>query len=177
MPAKFFRFTTACRARKCTHLLFRGVLNRNINVNCAKAIAEDLFPDKSGGKPLIQQMIEKGKYWYLTDMFLPETPDSLKTGFTQKQMDWCKANEGLIWNYFLQGDNILYTIDTDLIKNYLGDSPTTQGMPEIAPGNIGQWVGWQIVKKYAENNPSLTPAQVMNTDSKKIFEETKYKPR
>jgi hypothetical protein len=148
-----------------------------INVNCMKAIAEDLFPDKSGGKPLVQQMIEKGKYWYLTDLFLPETADSLKTGFTQKQMDWCRANEGLIWNYFLQGDNILYTIDPDLIKNYMGDAPTTQGMPEIAPGNIGQWVGWQIVKKYAENNPSLTPLQLMKTDPKKIFDEAKYKPK
>ena len=148
-----------------------------INVNCAKAIAEDLYPDKSGDKPLIAQMVDKGKYWYLTDLFLPETADSLKTGFTQKQLDWCKANEGLIWNYFLQGDNILYTIDPDVIKNYMGDSPSTQGMPTVSPGNIGQWVGWQIVKKYIENNPSITPAQLMNTNAKKIFDEAKYKPR
>ena len=148
-----------------------------INVNCMKAIGEDLFPDKSGGRPLIEQIIEKGKYWYLADQFLPETADSLKTGFSQKQLDWCKANEGLIWNYFLQNNNELYTIDPDIIKNYLGDAPSTTGMPEIAPGNIGQWVGWQIVKKYAENNPALTPAELMKTAAKKIFDETKYKPK
>ncbi len=148
-----------------------------ITSNCMKAIAEDLFADKSGNKPLIEQMIEKGKYWYLVNQFLPEAPDSLITGFTQKQNDWCKANEGLIWNYFLQTNNELYTIDPDIIKNYIGEAPNTIGMPDASPGNIGQWIGWQIVKNYADKNPSITPFQLMTTDAKKIFEETKYKPR
>jgi hypothetical protein len=143
--------------------------------NCIKAMEEDLYPDNSGSKPLILQMVEKGKYWWLLDKFLPETPDSLKTGFTQKQLDWCKSNEGLIWNFFLQSD--LFTIDPDLIKNYLGDAPNTQGMPGASPGNIGQWVGLQIVKKYENDNPGITPEQLMQTDSKKIFEEAKYKPK
>lgn len=146
-----------------------------ITPNCMKAICEDIFPDNSGEKPLIQQMIEKGKYWWLLDQFLPETADSLKTGFTQKQLAWCKANEGLIWNFFLQND--IYTIDPDLIKNYIGEAPNTQGMPDASPGNIGQWVGWQIVKKYAGNNPGISPEQLMLTDAKKIFEEAKYKPK
>jgi hypothetical protein len=148
-----------------------------VDANCMKAIAEDLYPDKSEGKPLIDQMITKGKYWWLANKFLPETADSLLTGFTQKQLDWCKSNEGLIWNYFLQTNNELYTIDPDLIKNYIGDAPSTTGMPDASPGNIGQWVGWQIVKKYAENNPAVSPAELMKTDSKRILDETKYKPR
>ncbi|HMH32786.1 MAG TPA: hypothetical protein VK543_07135, partial [Puia sp.] len=119
--------------------------------------------------------IEKGKYWWLLDRFLPDTEDSLKTGFTQKQLAWCKANEGLIWNFFLQND--LFTIDPDFIKNFVGDGPNTQGMPDASPGNIGQWVGWQIVKKYVEKNPSVTPEQVMKTKPRAIFEETKYKPK
>ena len=148
-----------------------------ITANCMKAIAEDLFADKSENKPLIEQMIEKGKYWYLTNQFLPEAPDSLITGFTTKQTAWCKANEGLIWNYFLQTNNELYSIDPEIIKNYIGEAPNTSGMPGASPGNIGQWVGWQIVKSYAEKNPSVTPVQLMTTPAKKIFEETKYKPK
>ena len=143
--------------------------------NCMKAIAEDLFPDNSGNRPLIEQMIEKGKYWWLLDQLLPETADSLKTGFTQKQLDWCRSNEGLIWNFFLQND--LYTIDPDLIKNYIGDGPNTQGMPESSPGDIGQWVGWQIVNRYANMNPSISPDQLMKTAAKSIFEAAKYKPK
>src|SRR5258706_4865763 len=68
-----------------------------ITANCMKAVAEDIFPDQSGGKPLIEQMIEKGKQWWLLDKFLPFTPDSIKTGYTQQQLGWCGENEGLIW--------------------------------------------------------------------------------
>ena len=143
--------------------------------NCLKAIEEDLFPDNSGGKPLILQMIEKGKYWWLLDKFMPETADSLKTGFTQKQLEWCKSNEGLIWNFFLQAD--LYTIDPDLIKNFIGEAPNTQGMPEASPGNIGQWIGLQIVRKFENSHPAITPEQLMRTDPKQIFDEAGYKPK
>ncbi len=146
-----------------------------ITPNCMKAIAEDLFPDNSSDKPLITQMVEKGKYWWLIDQFLPETADSLKTGFTQRQLDWCKSNEGLIWNFFLQND--MYSIDPDFIKNYIGDAPHTQGMPDASPGNIGQWVGWQIVKKYVSDHSGITPEQLMRMDGKKIFEDAKYKPK
>ena len=141
-----------------------------------KLIVDDLFPEKSTGKPLIEQMIEKGKQWYLLDHFLPRTPDSLKTGYTEKQLNWCKENEGIIWGYIIQNEN-LYSIEPTVLQNYLGESPFTQGMPESSPGNIGQWVGWQIVKKFAEKNPALHPAEVMRTEPKKILEGAKYKPK
>ncbi len=141
-----------------------------------KLITDDLFPDKSNGRPLIEQMIEKGKQWWLLDKFMPNTTDSLKTGYTQKQLDWCNANEGLIWNYFVSNET-LETIEPDVIQNYIGESPTTQGMPEASPGNIGQWVGWQIVKKFVDKNSSLKPAEVMNTPARKILSEAKYKPK
>jgi len=147
-----------------------------IPANCMKAIVDDLFPDKSNGRPLIEQMIEKGKQWWLVDKFMPNDADSLKTGYTQKQLNWCKENEGLIWNYFVTGQN-LEQIEPDVIQNYIGESPTTQGMPESSPGNIGQWVGWQIVKKFADENRSLNPAQIMDTPARKILTEAKYKPK
>jgi hypothetical protein len=146
-----------------------------ITPNCLMAIAQDLFPDNSGDKPLLNQMIQKGKYWWLVDKFLPETPDSLKTGFSQRQLDWCQANEGEIWNFFLQRD--MYTLDPDIIKDYLGEGPNTQGMPTSSPGNIGQWVGWQIVRKYAADHPSISPEELMKADPKKIVEDAKYKPK
>jgi hypothetical protein len=143
--------------------------------NSMKALAEDLYPDQSQGKPLIEQMIEKGKNWWLVDQFLPETADSLITGFTQKQLDWCLKNEGQIWNFFL--DQNLFSIDPDLNKNFIGDAPSTQGMPDVSPGNIGQWVGLRIVQKYASLHTDISPDQLLKTPAKTIFEETKYKPR
>lgn len=146
-----------------------------ITADAMKVIADDISPDKSSGKSLIEQMIEKGKQWYLLDHLMPFAPDSIKTGYTQKQLDWCKEYEGLIWTEIVRTEN-LYSIEPSVIQTYIGESPTTQGMPADSPGNIGPWVGWQIVKKYAGNsNASLQ--DVMKADAKKILDEAKYKPK
>jgi len=146
-----------------------------IAVNCMQNIALDIYPDKSQGQHLIGQMIEKGKQWYLADKLMPTTPDSLKTGYTQAQLDWTVANEGLVWNFILQS-NDLYNSEPAIVQRYIGESPKTDGMPDGSPGNIGQWVGWQIVKSYAEKT-GATLQQVLQADDRKIFEEAKYKPK
>lgn len=142
-----------------------------------KLIADDLFPDKSNTKPLVEQMIEKGKQWWLIDKFLPGTADSVKTGYTKQQLDWCAENEGLIWSYLVKNEN-LYTVDPVTIQTYIGEGPFTQGFSqEYSPGNIGPWIGWQIVKKYAESNAGMKPEQIMQASAKQVLEEAKYKPK
>lgn len=148
-----------------------------IAANCIKAVAQDIFPDQSGGKPLIEQMIEKGKQWFLLDKFLPATPDSIKTGYTQLQLDWCKENEGLIWSAIVKNED-LNSLNPTVIQTYIGEGPFTQGFSqEYSPGNLGQWIGWQIVKKFVSKNSDMKPEDVMKTDARTILEEAKYKPK
>jgi hypothetical protein len=140
-------------------------------------IVDDLFPDNSKNKSLIDQMLDKGKQWWLVDKFLPETPDSIKTGYTKKQLDWCEENEGLIWSYLIKNEN-LNSLDPTTIQTYIGEGPFTQGFSqELSPGNIGQWIGWRIIQKFADKNPDMKPEDVMKADAKKILEEAKYKPK
>ena len=148
-----------------------------ISVNCTKLIIDELFPDQSRGKALIEQMIDKGKQWYLLDKFLPNTNDSLKTGYTRQQLEWCRNNEGLIWSSILKNES-LNSNDPVTIQNFIGEAPFTQGFSqESSPGNLGQWIGWQIVKKFAEKNPDMKPGDIMQTEAQKILETAKYKPR
>jgi hypothetical protein len=146
-----------------------------IPVNCLQNIALDIYPEKPQGQTLVDQIIEKGKQWYMIDKFLPAGADSLKTGFTQAQLDWCRSNEGLVWNYIIQNNDI-YTTEPNTIQNFIGEAPKTDGMPDASPGNIGQWIGWQIVKKFADKS-GLGLQQVLQTEAKKIFEDAKYKPK
>lgn len=148
-----------------------------ITANCMKAVVLELFPDQSAGKPLIEQMVEKGKQWYLLDKFLPFTPDSIKTGFTKQQLDWCKENEGLVWSEIVRNED-LNSLNPTVIQTYIGEGPFTQGFSqEYSPGNLGQWLGWQIVKKFVSKNPDLKPEEIMRTPARKILDEAKYKPK
>ncbi|MBE7173448.1 MAG: hypothetical protein INR73_22940 [Williamsia sp.] len=147
-----------------------------IPANVMTAIINDIYPDRSTGRPLVEQMVEKGKQWYLLDKLLPETPDSIKTGYTNRQLDWCKENEGLIWDFFLQS-NELYTAEPALVKSYIGEAPATQEMSPASPGNIGQWTGWRIVQAYSNKHPELGLDELMKTSAREIFTASKYKPR
>lgn len=148
-----------------------------ITANCMKAVALDIFPDQSTGKPLVEQMVEKGKQWYLLDKFLPRAPDSVKTGYTQRQLEWCEENEGLIWAEIVRNED-LNSLNPTVIQNYIGEGPFTQGFSQVySPGNLGQWIGWRIIRKYVSKNPGLKPAEVMRMPARKILEEAKYKPR
>jgi len=148
-----------------------------ITADAMMLIVDDLFPDKASGKPLVEQMIEKGKQWWMLDKLLPNTPDSIKTGFTKDQIEWCTRNEGVIWSELIRNTDLNSINPTD-IQTYIGEGPFTQGFnPEYSPGNLGQWIGWQIVKKFAAKNPSMKPAELMTMDPRKILDIAKYKPR
>ena len=142
-----------------------------------KAVAGDIYSDTSVGRPLIEQMIEKGKQWYIVDHFLPKTHDSLITGYSKRQLEWTESNEGNIWG-FITSNHDIYTIDPVIIQDFIGEGPFTRGMPEaVSPGNIGQWVGWRIIQKFAEKNPELSVQQVITTPASVIFQQAKYKPK
>ena len=147
-----------------------------IPVNCLKNIVDDLFPDNSASRPLVEQMVEKGKRVYLLNKFLPHTPDTLKLGYTKNQLEGCYQNEGLIWNYFLT-NSLLYNSEPAIIKSYIGDAPNTPEFGSGAPGYIGLFVGWRIVNKFMELNEDISLQQLMQTDARKIFEESKYRPK
>jgi len=147
-----------------------------IAVNCMKNIIDDIYVEDISSKPLVEQMIEKGKRIYVLDKLMPHTPDTLKIGYTKRQLDGCYESEGKIWNFFLT-NGFLLTKDPGLQQGYLSDAPSTPEFGEGSPGYIGLFVGWQIVKKFMEKNEQLSVQDLLLTDSKKIFEESKYKPK
>jgi hypothetical protein len=147
-----------------------------IPVNCMKNIINDIYSDTNADIPLIYQMIEAGKRLCVLDHFLPETADTLKTGYTQKQLDGCYKNEAFIWNFFIE-NNLLYTTDQSATRDYMNDGPRTEELGDASPGFIGQFVGWQIVKKWMNMDEKRTLKQLLQTPDKQIFEEAKYKPR
>jgi hypothetical protein len=146
-----------------------------IPIDCIKLIVQDMYPENIEEKPLVQQMVEKGKRLYMLSKLLPYTEEYKLIGYTKEQLADTYAHEQAVWDLFVQ-NNFLQTTDNNIIKNYIGDSPKTQELGEAAPGNIGSFAGWQIVKKYAQKNPKLSLQQLMDTDVETIFQEAKYKP-
>ena len=176
MGKQFSVYQTEMGQRLYPAYISRRFEPQYIPVNCMKNIIDDLFPDNSADRPLIEQMIEKGKRMYVLDKLLPYTEDTLKIGYTKNQLKGCYENEGQIWNFFLR-NNLLYSIDPAINKTYIQDGPKTEELGEASPGYIGLFVGWRIVEKYMDKNSELNLQQLMQTNAKKIFDESKYKPK
>lgn len=147
-----------------------------IPTNAIKNIIDDLYPPMYADRPLIEQMVEAGKRLYLLDQLMPYAADSIKTGYTQKQLEGCLENEKNIWSFFIQ-NNLLYINDPEMIRDYMSDAPNTPTLGSGSPGFIGQFVGWQIVKKWMKQQKDQgNMKMLMEISPKKIFEEAKYKP-
>jgi hypothetical protein len=51
-------------------------------------------------------------------------------------------------------------------------------MPAESPGNVGSFLGWQIVKVYVATHPQVTMEQLFALpDAQALMQEAKYKPR
>jgi hypothetical protein len=149
--------------------------------NSIRAIVSEIYRDTSQAASLVEQMIEKGKQWWLMKKFLPNTPDSLITGYNAQQSRWVEAEEGNIWGYINQNEN-LFSVEQAAIQSYIGEAPFTQALPhgnngQGAPGNIGPWIGMRIIEKFEDRNKELSVEQILHTTAKKIFEGAKYKPK
>lgn len=128
-------------------------------------------------KRMMAQMIYYGKSYYFTKSMLPCTPDSLIIGFTDQQVADVRYNEGKIWAHLVE-KNLLFETNHFKTGKYLEERPTVPEIDANCPGRIGRWVGWQIVRKYMEENPEVTLQQLMaEKDAQKIFNNSHYKPK
>jgi len=141
---------------------------------------EELFHSRDENRSLLAKMVENGKILYFMDQVLDDkVADTVKIGYTGKQLDWCKTYEGDIWAYFVE-NNLLFETDFQKIQMYVSEAPFTPGIGEkneSAP-KLGIWIGWQMVKKYMKENPAVTLQQLMaEQDAQKILSGAKYKPK
>ncbi|MDX5345759.1 MAG: gliding motility lipoprotein GldB [Hymenobacteraceae bacterium] len=128
-------------------------------------------------KTMLAEMVYLGKSYYFVERVLPCVPDSVIIGYTDQQIADVQYNEGTIWAHFIEKE-LLYDNNHFKIRKYLDERPNVPEIDKNAPGRIGAWVGWQIVRKYMEQNPDVTLPQLMaETDVQKIFNQSKYKPK
>lgn len=135
------------------------------------------FPKIGNGKDLLNEIIYNGKLLYLVDALLPEVSDTIKMGYTQKQLEWCEQNEYNMWAYFVQ-KKVLYISNPGEIVKYTGEGPFTSAFNKDSPSRVGIWIGWHIVRAYMNSHPEVSLEELMkDNDAQKLLTRSKYKPR
>jgi len=156
----------------------RKNMNRKMIVSdVASAFIKPLirFPES---RSFLASMIYHGKELYLKDVLIPFIEDVSKIGFTNQEYAWAKANESEVWRYFIERD-LLFSTDSKLQERFIKEAPFSKFYLELdaeSPGRIGQYIGWQIVQSYMDNN-NVSLQELIDTPYDVIFNDAKFKPK
>ena len=143
----------------------------------AKAYAQKYIapPTKN---TFLEQMIYFGKQLYLQELWLPNTSDASKIGYTDKQWQWAEDNQVDMWRYFVEKE-LLFSTDPGLTPRFISNAPFSKFYLELdneSSPMAGRYLGWKIVRAFMKNN-DITPQQLLVFDAEALFKKSKYKPK
>lgn len=143
-----------------------------------KSIAISKFEGQLNENSFLSHLLFDGKLKYFTKQLLPYLSDTLLFGYSAKQLKWCIENEADIWTHFID-KKLLFNQNPNEYMRYLNDGPFTSApdVPQESAPSIAVFIGYQIIKQYAEQN-NLSLSEVMQENNwEKILRESKYRPK
>ena len=126
----------------------------------------------------LERIIASGKVRYAMQAFLPDKSEAEIMDYSQEKIEWVVKEEERIWKYFVEKE-YLYSTDKDLQERFIDPAPFSKFYlvsDNKSPGQIGVWLGLQIVKSFMDNNTVSLP-EMMKMKPVAIFNKSKYKPK
>jgi hypothetical protein len=126
---------------------------------------------------LLDFMLYEGRLLYFADCMLPLVPDSVKIGYTARQMEWVQQNSGQVWSWFLDNE-LLFSSDRQMIQRFAGEAPFTSAFSRDSAPRTAAWTGWQIVREYMRRHPGTSLDELFDiADARHILHESRYRGR
>lgn len=139
-------------------------------------LVKGLYPVTIPGNTLLEQMVESGKRLWLAEALAPEIAKNLIIRYTPEHYDWISKNEKHVWTAILT-HQMLYSSDGKVMRSFFSDGPFSADFTKESPPRLGEWLGWQIVRAYMENNPDISLNQLLaEKNAQQILSKSGYKP-
>ena len=92
---------------------------------------------------------------------------------SSQNTDWCRKNEGLVWDY-LVSQGLLFETDPFEFRYFVNEGPFNPLLPG-APARLAQFVGWRMVEAYMRKSDADWNA-LRQADARTLLEVSRYKP-
>jgi len=151
--------------------------SEQITVDVANEYAKKIVA-RPDGRDFMAQIVMYGKRLYLLRELLPKKTTAQIFSYSEDELNWNKANESLIWRYFIEKE-LLYSTDRSLLPRFLYPAPFSKfymSYDRDSPDRVGQYIGYRIVDSFMQNN-NVSLQQLMEIDSKTIFQKSRFKPQ
>ncbi|MBO0937400.1 gliding motility protein [Fibrella sp. HMF5335] len=123
---------------------------------------------------LLADMVHSGKGLLFTRTILPETPDSLIIGYSDRQLTQTFNSQDQVWAHFID-NQLLYNTSGDIKQRYMEERPFVAEIGTACPGRIGQWLGWRIVSYYQTRQKASLPDIMQVKNAQIMFQQSGYK--
>lgn len=143
----------------------------------ARLISQDYnVVTPAGQTAMVDEMVRWGKTLYFTAQTMPCLPDSTLYGYPAATLAEIEKAQTLIYAHFVD-NNLFFSTDQLLANKYCGERPSIPEIGPRCPGRIGQWMGYQIVSRYAQEKKLSLPQLMAEPDARKIFDQARWHPR
>lgn len=120
-------------------------------------------------RTLLDQILHRGKiHWVVSRIMGTETLEE-EMGYTPEEGNWCRERRERIWNY-LKESGQLHSTDPELVRTYLQPAECTYPLGLDSPGEVGVWLGMQIIDEYMAKNKNMSIADLLReTDYRSLL--------
>ncbi|MCC5917698.1 MAG: hypothetical protein JJU02_10290 [Cryomorphaceae bacterium] len=127
----------------------------------------------------INEVIFHGKKLYALEKLIPGLSERELLNYNEDHIVFCVENERIMWRFFIEQD-IIFNQQGEYKRRFIEPAPFSKFYMEFdnqTPGQVGQWIGWQIVKKYMKKHPGKELSDLLKEeDHRGIFAASGYKP-
>lgn len=135
-----------------------------IPYDVVEAIVASRYPlDSSKSKTILSKMLYQGVLVHAIMSTIPDAELPMAIGVSDKELEWLKANESAIWDKMIQNELIYSGSEIDAAKLIM-PSPSTSIIHYDAPGRVGRYIGYAIVKSYVDKHNDVTLESLINPD-------------
>ncbi len=147
-----------------------------ILTDALKGWIDSEYTNDSLHRSFLNNLVYQGKILYALDLLTPDTDDTIKIGFSEKQLTWAIQNESEIWGFFIE-HQLLYNNNPKTYMKFINDGNGTSGFPKDAPAQLGVYIGWQIVRSFMHQHPEIKLPQLFSIqDAQLLLSQSNYRP-
>ena len=113
------------------------------------------------------------------EAIIQDAPIHQVLGFSKEEYDFLENNERQIWEVLVR-ENILFSTDIMVRQRLSEPAPFSKmgtAMDAEIPGRVAQFIGYRMMRSYAENHSELDLKQLLTIrDAQRILRDAQYKP-
>ena len=146
----------------------------------AHALLATLSLENFNDPTLVAQMVYQGKIALATEAltgYSIETSEVL--GYRPEEWSFLETSESNIWEVMVR-EKILFSTDMMVRQRLAEPAPFSKlgtAMDGDIPGRVARYIGYKLVKSYAENHRELSLKEIIKIrDAQKFLRDAQYKP-